>query len=194
VDLGEAFCLDCARTGGSPRRCRDRTHLFLSGGFVWNEGVRALVHALKFGDAPELADPLVERAWTGTAFAHRPRPDLVSPVPLHPVRRRERGYDQAAHLARAFARRAGAPCVNALARTRRTKQQARLGARARAENLAGAFRATDAALVRGRTVALVDDVATTGATLAAGAHALRSAGAQRVVAWTIAYEPLDTGE
>ena len=191
VDLGEPFCLDCARAGGAPRRCLARSHLRLAGGFVWNESIRAPIHALKFGDAPELADALVAHAWAGAGFSARPRPDLVVPVPLHPVRRRERGYDQAALLARAFAHHAGAPDVAALVRIRPTRQQARLDARARAGNLLGAFRVALPGWMRGRHVALVDDVATTGATLDAAAKALLDAGARRVEAWTIAYEPLE---
>lgn len=191
VDLGEAFCLDCVRAGGAPRRCGLALHLRLAGGFVFGDGIRALVHALKFGDAPELAVPLVERAWAGPAFTARPRPDLIVPVPLHAVRRRERGYDQAALLARAFARQAGAPDVPALSRVRATRQQSRLGARERAENLADAFRALEPGWVRGRQVALVDDVATTGSTLAAAAQALKDAGARGVEAWTLAYEPIE---
>ena len=191
VDVGEPFCLDCARAGGEPRRCVRATHLRLAAAFVFDEAVRTLVHAFKFGDAPELAPPLVARALRTPGFLHAPRPDLVVPVPLHPVRRRERGYDQAARLARAFAVHAGAPEVTALVRIRATRQQARLGARERAANLAGAFRVTQPALVRGATVALVDDVATTGATLLSAALVLREAGARGVTAWTIAFEPLE---
>jgi len=190
VDVGEPFCLDCARTGGEPRRCARGAHMRLAAAFVFDGPVRTLVHAFKFGDALELAEPLVARAWEGPAFGSQ-HPDLIVPVPLHPVRRRERGYDQAARLARAFAAHAGAPDVPALARTRATRQQARLGAKARAANVRGAFTVARPALVRGRSIALVDDVATTGATLLAAAEALRGAGARRVDAWTIAFEPLE---
>jgi len=191
VPLGEAFCLTCARTGGDPRRCVRATHLALAGAFVWNEPVRALVHALKFGDAPELAPALAVRAWSTGAFAPRPRPDAIVPAALHALRRRERGYDQSEALAQAFAPFAGAPAGRWLRRRRPTRQQARLGARERAANLAGAFEVTVPGLVRGRRIAVVDDVVTTGATGTAACEALAQAGAQRVELWAIAYEPLE---
>jgi len=191
VPLGEAFCLTCARTGGDPRRCVRASHLALAGAFVWNEPVRALVHALKFGDTPELAPALVARAWSTPAFAARPRPDALVPAALHALRRRERGYDQSEALAQAFAPLVGAPAGRWLRRRRATRQQARLGARERAANLAGAFEVIAPAMVRGRRVAVVDDVVTTGATGSAACEALVRAGAQRVELWAIAYEPLE---
>jgi ComF family protein len=160
-------------------------------GFTWNEPLRAVVHALKFDAAPGLAGPLVEAAWSGPGFAAAARPDLVVPVPLHRLRRRERGYDQAALLAAQFAARAGAPLVGALGRTRATRQQARLPAAARRVNLAAAFAVREPGVVRGRTVALVDDVVTTGATADAAAAALAAAGARRIEIWCVAYEPLE---
>ena len=193
VDCGEVFCLDCARRGGSPRACRRGDHRALRAGFAWNEPLRAVIHAFKFGGAEGLAKTLVTAAWNAPAFADRPRPDLVVPVPLHRVRRRERGYDQAGSLAAAFATRAGAPAVDALVRTRATGQQAKLVASDRASNVAGAFavRGDRCAVVRGRRVALVDDVVTTGSTMDAAARALVAAGARRVELWCVAYEPLE---
>jgi ComF family protein len=158
---------------------------------VWNEPVRALVHALKFGDAPELAPALAARAWTTGAFAARPRPDALVPASLHRLRRRERGYDQSDALAQAFAPLAGAPAARWLRRRRATRQQARLGARERAANLAGAFEAIAPGLTRGRRIAVVDDVVTTGATGIAACEALARAGAPRVELWAIACEPLE---
>lgn len=191
VDCGPAFCLPCARTGGSPRACRRSEHHRLRAGYTWNEPLRAVIHAFKFGGADGLAGPLVATAWTAPAWATAPRPDLVVHVPLHPLRRRERGYDQAAALAREFAARAGAPVAGALARTRATRQQARLPAVARRSNVAEAFACRDPALVRGRRVALVDDVVTTGATIEAAAATLAAAGARRVELWCVAHEPLE---
>jgi len=191
ISLGEAFCLTCARTGGDPRRCFRSSHLGLAGAFVWNEPVRALVHALKFGDAPELAPALVARAFATPAFAARPRPDAIVPAALHALRRRERGYDQSEALAEAFAPHFGAPVGRWLVRRRATQQQARLGARERAANLAGAFEVVSASLARDRRLAVVDDVVTTGATGSAACEALIAAGARRVELWAIAYEPLE---
>jgi ComF family protein len=149
------------------------------------------VHELRFGDAPDLAGPLVARAWATPAFTGRPRPDAIVPASLHALRRRERGYDQAEALAGAFAGKGGAPVARWLVRRRATRQQARLGARERRENLADAFEAERPEWVRGRRVAVVDDVVTTGATVAAAGEALTRAGAARVEVWSIAYEPLE---
>ena len=107
------------------------------------------------------------------------------PVPLHPLRRWRRGHDQAALLARQLAAFTGLPLAPGLVRrVRATAPQAGLGRRARKRNPAGAFRARPA--VRDRHLVLVDDVATTGATLAAVARAARRAGARRVDAWVFA--------
>jgi ComF family protein len=112
-------------------------------------------------------------------------PHLLVPVPLHPSRERERGYNQAWELARVVARRLGLPADPTLCvRTRATPPQATLDAAARRANLAGAFEVARAPGVA--HVAIVDDVLTTGATAAALAGALRARGVERVDVWTVA--------
>jgi ComF family protein len=104
---------------------------------------------------------------------------MVVPVPLHPRRRRERGYDQAAILARHAGRSIDVPVEPAAARrVRYTKQQATLQQAQRTRNVAGAFAAED--WVAGERILLVDDVYTTGATLEACALALQDAGATSI--------------
>jgi ComF family protein len=114
-------------------------------------------------------------------------PLVVVPVPLHPRQLARRGYNQATALAAAIARELSAPLdCSALVRRRDTPPQARLDAANRRRNLAGAFAVPRGARVRGRSVLLVDDVATTGATLAACRSALDEAGALEVVAVVLA--------
>ncbi len=108
------------------------------------------------------------------------------PVPLHPSRMRERGFNQSELLARDLSVSLNAPIQpKALARKRPTQQQAHLTASERKVNVRGAFTA-DPGFVQGARVIVVDDVLTTGATLCECADALLHAGAQNVIALTLA--------
>ncbi len=105
--------------------------------------------------------------------------DAIVPVPLHPRRLRERGFNQAQVLAEPLARRLGVPLQSAWCRRQReTEQQAGMSAKARRRNLKSAFEVT--ADVRGLSLAIVDDVMTTGTTVEVLAAALKKAGARRV--------------
>jgi ComF family protein len=142
-----------------------------------------LVHALKYrgelAAARYLADALAARL-SGT-----PGVDLILAMPLHPNRLRERGFNQAAELAKHLARRLDTRLALAGARRLRdAPPQAGLSLKARIKNMRGAF-ACDLDLT-GRQVALVDDVMTSGASLNELARAARQAGAARVVCWVVA--------
>jgi ComF family protein len=151
--------------------------------------VRAAVHALKYEGERRLADPL------GGALADRWRRvaaggDVLVPVPIHAARLRERGFNQAESLAQAAGRGLGLPVLDALERRTATAAQHALGRGARASNVGGAFaiRAGLQGRLRGRWVVLVDDVMTTGATLAGCAAALHQAGVLAVSALAVARE------
>jgi ComF family protein len=158
--------------------------------------IRNALHELKYAGEKRLAAPL------GAAIARRWRRagaggDLLVPVPVHADRARSRGYDQAELVARATARELGLPCAAVLERARATTAQFDLDRSARAMNVDGAFRlrpwdtasgARDARPLTGRWVILIDDVVTTGATLAACAQPLVEAGAIGVSAATVARE------
>ncbi len=141
---------------------------------------RKLIHRLKYSDRAELARPIGR--WMARAGADiLADADLLAPVPLHPLRLWRRRFNQAAMLARQVARTTGKPCdVNALVRVKATLSQVGLSRAQRAENVQGAFRVADGAAVKGRSIVLVDDVLTSGATANAASRALLRAGAKRV--------------
>jgi len=176
--------------GPSCRACEERPPAFstLRSVFRYEGEVRRLVHAFKFGGQSVLGRPLAALlvdAWRGWGMDA----DVAVPVPLTAARARLRGYNQALLLAREVARGIGVRPAEALRRTGRAAPQATsAGAEERRRNVAGAFAVRDGAAVAGRKVLLVDDVATTGATLNACAEALLAAGAARVLALTLARE------
>ena len=148
---------------------------------------RRALHALKYDGERRLARALggaVARRWARAGVAG----DALVPVPASPDRVRERGYDQAALIAIEAAQRLHAPFLPVLERTRATTAQFDLDRAGRASNLGGAFRAVHGAPVDGRWLVLVDDVVTTGATLATCATALLDAGALAVSAIAVARE------
>ena len=153
---------------------------------VWLEDgpARELVHALKYGGwrvaAGAMADGMLRRGAARLADV-----EVLVPVPLGARRLRQRGYNQAAVLAAALGARLGARVeTGALDRTRETRSQTTLSPAERWRNVAGAFVATGP--LDGARVAVVDDVLTTGATLAACAAALAAGGAGGVGAATFA--------
>lgn len=143
--------------------------------------LRAIVHALKYSGRRSVARRLgaLMRSAGGDVLEAA---DFAVPVPLHPLRRFSRGFNQAADLARAL----GVPVVPALVRASHTRPQADLPAARRHANVRGVFRVARRAPVAGACVVLVDDVSTTGATLESCARTLVDGGAREVRALTAA--------
>jgi ComF family protein len=162
--------------------------------YIYAAPLDLLVGKLKFGHSLAAGRVLAD-LWIDALRSDAPqRPDVLAPIPLHPARLRERGYNQALELARPLARALGSDLApDLLQRTRATPAQANLDAAARRRNLRGAFAVNEnaaAGLDRERaSVALVDDVMTTGATLRECARALRRAGFTRVSVWAFARAP-----
>jgi ComF family protein len=151
--------------------------------------VRAALHRLKYAGERRLAEPL------GQAMAARwseagAGGNLLVPVPVHRDRARKRGFDQAFLLAEAASARLRMPWLAALERARTTAPQFELNRRARRRNVRDAFalRASCGNAVAGAWVVLIDDVVTTGSTLAACAESLYEAGASAVSGLTVAHE------
>jgi ComF family protein len=153
---------------------------------VYFEGViREAIHDLKYCGRTVLAEPLGDLM--AAYWLQHGRPvDVVVPVPLHPTRLRERGYNQAGLLARHMARQVGLAVNDGdLMRHRATLPQVELDSRQRRENVCAAFSCSGDTLA-GTRVLLVDDVCTTGATLESCAVALREGGVRSVYALTLA--------
>lgn len=154
--------------------------------------VDVIVQALKYRGELALAAPLGNMLVD--ALADAARPDLLLPTPPSPGRLRRRGFHHAGEIARVVGQRLGIASVpTAARRVRDGEPQAGLALAMRHVNLHRAFECHRADLVRGRHVALIDDVMTSGATLTDLARAVRAAGAARVVLWVVARAVPDGG-
>lgn len=196
--IGDAICAQCGRPQPAPvQQCLQCQQLPPSAlqavriAALHHPPLREAIHALKYEDRRELA-ALLARYLVATA---QPLPWLqretlagVIPVPLHQERLAERGYNQAELLAAAYCEQMGSPLRSHwLTRQRATHSQVGLNAAERQTNVASAFIAAPA--VRGKTLLLIDDVYTTGATMRACAAALAVAGAATIYGLALACPP-----
>lgn len=152
--------------------------------------VRDLIARYKYEFAQDIAPDLADLLEKHLRFTHfeKNTDHVIVPVPLHARRARWRGFNQAGLIAQDIARRFGIPFhPQALARVRNTAPQIKMHNRMkRLENIKGAFVCADAQAVQGKTVVLVDDVTTTGGTLAECAKILKQSGARSVIAFVVA--------
>lgn len=168
------------------RRCEAEEFTAARACGVYEGALRASVLSLK--REPHVGARLARLLFETQQRAPLDAATRVVPVPLHPERERERGFNQAALLGRALAARTGLPLDEwSLVRATHTERhRAGMDARARRETVEDAFRVARPRLIEGERVLLVDDVFTTGATASACAHALRGAGATEVFVLTVA--------
>jgi ComF family protein len=158
-------------------------------GFYENE-LRKLIHLFKYDRIQTLSAPLGKLL--ALALPREQSFDVIVPMPLHWRKRWQRGFNQAELLAREIGRRTHTPVLNALRRVRYTESQAGLTSAKRRQNVSGAFQTSrraslfSAQPLKGRSVLLIDDVITTGATAASCARALKRAGARLVTVLALA--------
>lgn len=165
--------------------------------FLYREPLRGALHRLKFGGRISLGTGLADLLVEAVSEPHpgsvelRALPfdeiDFVCPVPLHPARERQRGFNQAELLGRPVSEALGKPFeARLLVRVRETRPQFGLRSEERLANVEGAFgHLSSRASIAGLTVLIVDDIITTGATVGACARALRAGGAARVFALSL---------
>ena len=194
LPIDAPYCERCGHPLDTPvapcPACPGRTFYFdgAISGFEFNRPLQDLIHQLKYRNRPGIG------LFLGSLLAKRveqepgmPHITGVVPVPLHPLRNRERGYNQSACIARGISDETGIPVLeNVLARIRNTPTQTSLSPEERTANVEGVFEVCEVEAVGDATVSLVDDIYTTGATINSCARALLQAGAERVYALTVA--------
>ncbi|MBI3553446.1 MAG: ComF family protein [Elusimicrobia bacterium] len=174
VPSGQELCL----------RCEDRPHecRLIRAVFQYKDAAVSLVHAFKFRGRRSAAR--TAGTWMGFALDRYPEleaPDALVPMPMHPARRRERGYNQASLLAETLSAVAQVPVEELVSRKRATKPQWALGREQRAKNLDGAFCVcAPEDKVKGKRLLLIDDVCTSGSSFESCAKVLNEAGASWV--------------
>jgi ComF family protein len=191
--LGSGYCAACGEPEALLDVARHIDGVPVFAGARYAEPVISVIHRFKYGAAPELCAELAALAVRGVEMLGVEPGDVWVPVPLHPLRLAERGYNQSALLARELSRLTrGSVDVRRLARLRNTEQQAKRNRRARSQNVSDAFAVRSRASLQQRVV-LVDDVVTTGATLEACIRALRAAGDHIVGCVAVAHASAPTG-
>jgi len=188
--ISPPFCQICSEpaegaieTAFTCPKCLDRGFHFDNAIAAYRSAgvVRETIHRFKYNQKYYLRHVLGEWLADNLADARLQAPfDGIVPVPLHPTRERERGFNQARVLAKILARRTDAPLLDVLRRIRYTTTQTRLDRETRIRNLRNAFRLREKAAVRGLHLLLIDDVLTTGSTVDECARVLKAAGAASV--------------
>jgi ComF family protein len=183
------FCAACMRRSYDGKAvCHFDSPYMLAPACFYEGPVPALIHAFKYGKMEKVGTML--SSLLIAYMEHLPydfSQALVACVPLHPLRRRMRGFNQSELLARAVASHFSLPYADLLRRTSFTRPQAsQHSAQERQRNMRGCFALREGAALRGRTVIVVDDVSTSGATLHEAARTLKSAGARRIIGLVVA--------
>ena len=190
IDGKEKLCADCAKSLPylsdelQGRRLKNIDACYSA--LFYSDSVRDSIHRYKFGNTPAYADCYAE-LMADCAEQNNIECDIVTWAPLSRSRLRKRGYDQALLLAKPVAEHINVPCERLLAKTRNNPAQSGTkSVRERMRNVRGVYCYSGKVDIAGKTILLVDDIVTTGATLGECAEILRNAGAKRILALTLA--------
>lgn len=198
VEVGPG-CHRCGRAGRSQRECSRCSRVFPArlvrtrAGFRYSGPLRRAIQRFKYNGefkrGEDLGARLAERLESTGGYA-RTRIEFIVPVPLHLRRYRSRGFNQSEILARPVSELLDVPIIEAVERQRNTAPQVRLRANERLENLTRAFAVPEhmREQISGQSILIIDDVMTTGATLAAVSLALQEAGSGNLYGLTLARE------
>lgn len=183
--LDAPYCLECHQFQTTSVNCADcdqPTMIIFSLGH-FDRSLKKIIHDLKFSGLKPLARPLAQKLAAGIEESRvKKLIDLIIPVPLHASRYNIRGFNQAEEIGREISRLLDIPMnTDLLYAARKTKQQAKLHGTQREANVRGAFAVSDRkGIIAGKSVLLIDDVTTTGATLRENERVIMTAGADRV--------------
>ncbi len=189
------FCQRCSRPQyqfDSPlcKTCQKNVYHFdcIWGACFYDEIMQKLIHLFKYGQRTSLKYLFVDLMLDFMETYHIPLKsfDLLIPIPLHSTRLRERGYNQAQLIAELISKKMAIPIGEHLKRIRHTSTQTTLNQKERWTNIQGAFKIKSSIIVKDKSILLIDDLLTTGATCSEAARILKWAGAQRVSVLTLA--------
>ncbi len=189
---GELICETCRKS--ARRRGNEKTSLphldrIFSYGWYHDKTLQEALRRLKYHGTYAISHPLSEMLRDLLKINLSPLPPgvLILPIPAHRARARERGYNQAELLARSLAEKISLPLeTDILLKTKNTPSQISLKGRERLLNVKDSFGVRNAAALEGRTILLVDDILTTGATLSEAARILKQSGAKEVIGLVVA--------
>lgn len=155
--------------------------------FFYTEPIRTAIHEYKFRGAKNFGIPFGKyTAAVLTSSVDIKKIDLITGVPLHKIRKRERGFNQSEVFAKEVGRLTKIKYIETLKKVRNNKIQHELGLKERIENVKGVYKAIDNDIVKGKTVVICDDILTTGNTMSECANVMFDAGAKEVIGLTIA--------
>jgi len=154
--------------------------------FPYDEVIRDMMHEIKFRKKKRVAQGLGELWAASVVKKSFPQDGILVPVPMHPAKKRERGFNQAEVLCRALSQKFNIPMDELLIRTADTPPQAGLHPKLRVENVQGVFSVRPHADIKGSTYIIIDDIYTTGASLNECAKTIKNSGAKQILCMTFA--------